>query len=187
VFDGMFEWVFHWLFLISYCVDLKQCGWINVHAQFNDGEPQRLKVRCLGVTLRGLKDELNEFNQGVNPGDIRRVESIIHLDRIKERQKRDEHVLGAHHVPVDRYARNVAEINWRYHQKFDSARRSWLGRECTFQLQQLSSSGWGNSNLSNDSSQTFTWKIKFLLGWFKWRYWSVKECTSFFWHLNTII
>jgi len=39
----------------------------NVHAQFNGGEPQRLKVRCLGITLRGLKDELNEFNQGVNP------------------------------------------------------------------------------------------------------------------------
>ena len=47
--------------------------WIDVHAQFNGGEPQRLKVRCLGVTLRGLKDELNEFNQGVNPGDTRRV------------------------------------------------------------------------------------------------------------------
>jgi len=51
-------------------------GWINVHAQFNDGEPQRLKVRCLCVTLRGLKDELNEFNQWVNPGDTRRVEYI---------------------------------------------------------------------------------------------------------------
>jgi len=24
VFDEMFEWFFHWLFLISYCVDLKQ-------------------------------------------------------------------------------------------------------------------------------------------------------------------
>ena len=51
-------------------------GWINVHAQFNDGEPHRLKVRCLGVTLRGLKDELDEFNQGVNPGDTRRVEYV---------------------------------------------------------------------------------------------------------------
>jgi len=50
--------------------------WIDVHAQFNGGEPQRLKVRCLGVTLRGLKDELNEFNQGVNPGDTRRVECV---------------------------------------------------------------------------------------------------------------
>jgi len=46
--------------------------WIDVHAEFNDGEPQRLKVRCLGVTLRGLKDQLNEFNQGVNPRDTRR-------------------------------------------------------------------------------------------------------------------
>jgi len=51
-------------------------GWIDVHTQFNDGEPQRLKVQCLGVTLKGLKDELNEFNQGVNPGDTRRVEYI---------------------------------------------------------------------------------------------------------------
>jgi len=51
-------------------------GWIDVHAQFNDEEPLRLKVRCLGVTLRGLKDELNEFSQGVNPGDTRRVEYV---------------------------------------------------------------------------------------------------------------
>jgi len=51
-------------------------GWINVHTQFNGGEPQRLKVRCLGVTLRGLKDELNEFNQVVNPGDTRMVEYV---------------------------------------------------------------------------------------------------------------
>jgi len=49
-------------------------GCIDVHAQFNGGEPQSLKVRCLGVTLRGLKDQLNEFNQGVNPRDTRRVE-----------------------------------------------------------------------------------------------------------------
>ena len=50
--------------------------WIDVHVEFNDGEPQRLKVQCLGVTLRGLKDELNEFNQGVNSGDTRRVEYV---------------------------------------------------------------------------------------------------------------
>jgi len=49
---------------------------IEVHAQFNGVEPQRLKVRHLGVTLRGLKDQLNEFNQGVNPGDKRRVEYV---------------------------------------------------------------------------------------------------------------
>jgi len=51
-------------------------GWIEVHAQFNGGEPQRLKVQCLGVTLKGLKDQLNEFNQGVNPRDTRRVKYV---------------------------------------------------------------------------------------------------------------
>jgi len=45
----------------------------DVHAQFNGGETKRLKVRYLGVTLRDIKDQLNEFNQGVNPGDTRRV------------------------------------------------------------------------------------------------------------------
>ena len=51
-------------------------GWIDVNAQFNGGEPQRLKVWCLGVSLRGLKDQLNEFDQGVNPKDTRRVEYV---------------------------------------------------------------------------------------------------------------
>jgi len=57
---------------------------------------------------------------------------------------------------MDWYAGNVTEINWRYYQESDSARRSSLGRERTFQLQQLSSCGWGNSNLPNDSSPPFT-------------------------------
>jgi len=83
-----------------------------------------LKVRCLGVTLRELKDELNEFNQGVNPEDTKRVENVRYkrptLDEgrvsftwveLTNDEKRDEHVLGAQHVPVDRYACNVAEIN----------------------------------------------------------------------------
>jgi len=46
---------------------------------------------------------------------------------------------------------------------------------------------WDNSNLLNDSSQAFTrkfycsfQKIKLLLVWFRWRYWSVTESTSFF-------
>jgi len=33
------------------------------------------------------------------------------LGGINKRRKHDEHVLGAQHVPVDRYACNVAEIN----------------------------------------------------------------------------
>jgi len=51
-------------------------GWIDVHVEFNGGESQRLKVRCLGVTLRGLEDQLNEFNHGVNPRDTRRVKYV---------------------------------------------------------------------------------------------------------------
>jgi len=51
-------------------------GWVNVHAQFKGEEPHRLKVQCLGVTLRSLKDELDQFNQGVNTGDTRRVEYV---------------------------------------------------------------------------------------------------------------
>jgi len=73
------------------------------------------KVQCLNITLRGLKDQLNEFNQAVNPryktSNARRGESIIHLGGVKERRKRDKHVLGAQHVPVDRYAGSVTEIN----------------------------------------------------------------------------
>jgi len=110
--------------------------------------------------------------------NARRGESIIHLGGVKERRKRDEHV------------GNVAEINWKYYQESDSARRWSLHRECTFRPQELSSSRWGNSNLPNDKSSAFVRhscfsfkKIKFLLGWFRWRYWSVNECTSFRWHL----
>jgi len=182
-------------------------GWIDVHAQFNDGEPQRLKVWCLDVTLRGLKDELNEFNQGVNSGYTRRVENVRYKcptfdeGRVSftwVKLKNDENVTNMfweHNMcPVDRYACNVAEINWRYYQQFDSARRSWLGRECTFQLQQLSSSRWANLNLLNGRSPAYVWKcycsiqkVKFLLASFKWWYWSVKVWTSFRWHLDTII
>jgi len=64
------------VFYILLCRFETMTGWIDVHAQFNGGESQRLKVRCFGVTLRGLKDELNAFNQEVNPGDTRRVENV---------------------------------------------------------------------------------------------------------------
>ena len=58
-----FSWI---VFNFLLCRFEAMAEWIDVHAQFNGREPQRLKVRCLGVTLRGLKDQLNEFNQGVN-------------------------------------------------------------------------------------------------------------------------
>jgi len=45
---------------------------------------------------------------GVN---VRRRENIIQFGGINERRRRDEHVLGAQHVTVDRYVCNVTEIN----------------------------------------------------------------------------
>ena len=44
--------------------------------------------------------------------NARRGKSIVHLGGINERRKREEHVLGAQHVPVVRYAGNVAEVCW---------------------------------------------------------------------------
>jgi len=34
------------------------------------------KVLYINITLKGLKDQLEEINQGLNPGDTRRVEYI---------------------------------------------------------------------------------------------------------------
>jgi len=64
------------IFNFKLCRFETMVGWIDVHAEFNGREPRRLKVRSLGVTLRGIKDQLNEFNQGVNPRDTRRVELV---------------------------------------------------------------------------------------------------------------
>ena len=64
------------VFNILLCRFEAMVGWIDVYAQFNGGEPQRSKVRCLGVTLRCLKDQLNECNIGVNPRDTRRVKYV---------------------------------------------------------------------------------------------------------------
>jgi len=83
-------------------------GWINVHAEFNGGEPQRLKVRCLGVTLRGLKDQLNEFNQGVNPRDTRRVEYVRY-----KRPTLDEGRISFTWVELMNYE-NVKNMFWKH-------------------------------------------------------------------------
>jgi len=143
VFDEMFEWVFHWLFLISYCVDLKQWS----------GGSQRLKVRCLGVTLRGLKDELNEFNQGVNPGDTRRVEYVRYKRPTLDEGRvsfgwveltNDENVTSMfleHNMfqwidmrvtllrSTEDIIKSLIPPKDRYYQESDFAKRSWLGRE----------------------------------------------------------
>jgi len=95
---------------------------------------------------------------------------------------------------MDRYACNVAENNWRYYQKFDSARRSSLGRNAPSNYNNyLPMDGEVQNSQttcpqypSGDHIFPFE-KIKFLLGWVGWRYGSVKECTSFRWHLDTVI
>ena len=47
-----------------------------VSIRFNGGNSQMFKVRYINVTLKGLKDQLDEINQGLNLGDTRRVEYI---------------------------------------------------------------------------------------------------------------
>jgi len=48
----------------------------GVSVRFNGGNPQMLKVQYINVTLKGIKDQLDEINQGLNPGDTRRVKYI---------------------------------------------------------------------------------------------------------------
>jgi len=169
------------------CIFETMAGWIDVHAQFNGRESQRLKVRCLSVTLRGLKDQLNEFNQGVNPRDTRRVEYV----RYKCPTLDDGRVSFTWMELTN--DENVKSMFWEHNMfKWIDMRVTLLKstediikslilpedhdlvRKCTFQLQQLSSSGWGNSNLLNGRTRAFVrhfhcsfQKIKFLLDWFK--------------------
>jgi len=45
----------------------------QVHS--NEGNPYLFKVQ-VDVTLKDLKDQLNEINQGLNPEDTRRVADV---------------------------------------------------------------------------------------------------------------
>ncbi|KEH41062.1 40S ribosomal S10-like protein [Medicago truncatula] len=48
----------------------------SVCIRFNGGNPQWFTVRYINFTLKGVKDQLNEINQGLNPGDTRSVEYV---------------------------------------------------------------------------------------------------------------
>jgi len=76
VFDKMFEWVFHWLFNFLWCRFETMTYLFNVSIGFRGGNHQMFKVRYINVTLKGLKDQLDEINQGLNLGDTRKVEYI---------------------------------------------------------------------------------------------------------------
>jgi len=47
----------------------------SAQVDFNSGNPHLFNVR-VDVTLKNLKEQLNEINQGLNPRDIRRVEDL---------------------------------------------------------------------------------------------------------------
>ena len=140
-------------------------GWIDVHAQFDGGEPHRLKVQCLGVTLRGLKDELNEFDQGFNPRDTSRVEYVRYkrptLDEGRVsftwvELKNDENVTSMfwEHIIfqwIDMQVTLLRSTEDIINSLIPPKDRDYVGK-CTFQLQQLSSAEWGNSNLLNEHS-----------------------------------
>ena len=47
----------------------------KAQVRFNDGKCHFFKVQ-VDTTLKNLKDQLNEINQGLNPGDTRRVHDL---------------------------------------------------------------------------------------------------------------
>ena len=110
----------------------------SVCIRFNGENPQMFKVRYINVTLKGLKDQLVEINQGFNPKDTQRVEYIwyerptlddgrITFSRLELNNNDDVRsmfsIFWQHNMfPwIDMF---VIEIAWRYSQQFDSARRS---------------------------------------------------------------
>jgi len=48
----------------------------SVCIRFKTGNPHMFKVRYINVMLKGLKDQLDEINHGLNPEDTRRVKYI---------------------------------------------------------------------------------------------------------------
>ncbi|AES96604.1 40S ribosomal S10-like protein, putative [Medicago truncatula] len=57
----------------------------TTQVRFNSGNPQMFKVWYINVTLKFFKNQLDEINQGLNPGDTRRVKYIRY-----ERQTLDD-------------------------------------------------------------------------------------------------
>jgi hypothetical protein len=51
------------------------CHLLKAQVRFNSGNHHSFKV-CIDITLKDLKDQLNEINQELNPGDTRRVEDL---------------------------------------------------------------------------------------------------------------
>jgi len=61
--------------------------------------------------MNSTKESTPETQGGWNTFGINVQRSTIQLGGINTRRGREEHVLGAQHVSMDRYACNIAEIN----------------------------------------------------------------------------
>jgi len=61
---------FHWLFNLLWCRSEIIVNLFSTQVRFNAGNPHLFKVQY-NVTLKYLKDQLNEINLGLNPGDTR--------------------------------------------------------------------------------------------------------------------
>lgn len=49
----------------------------SVCIHFNAGNPYLFKVRYINITLKGLKNQLNEINTELNPGDTKKVKWVF--------------------------------------------------------------------------------------------------------------
>jgi len=80
---------------------------LSVWIRFNGGNPQMFKVRY----IKGLKDQLDEINQGLNPEDTRRVEYIWY-----ERLVLDEGRITFSRLELmnDDDVRNMFSIFWQH-------------------------------------------------------------------------
>jgi len=97
----------------------------SVCIRFKCGNPQMFKVWYINVTLKGLKDPLDEIDQGLNPGDLRRVKYIWYerptlddgritfsrLELKKDDDMRSMFSIFWQHMFFYQYVCHVAEIN----------------------------------------------------------------------------
>jgi len=84
---------------------------LSVSIRFNGGNLQMFEVRYITVTLKGLVDQLDEINQGLNPGDTRRVECIWY-----ERPTLDDEriTFGQLELKNDDDVRSMFSIFWQH-------------------------------------------------------------------------
>jgi len=83
----------------------------SVSIRFNDGNSQMFKVWYINVTLKGLEDQLDEINQGLNPEDTRRVKYIWY-----ERPTMDDGKITFSHLELKNNddVRRMFSIFWQH-------------------------------------------------------------------------